>query len=39
MIVVTSGDEYKVELPLQAILWLLLHKDPDTELKITHESI
>ena len=35
---VTSGDEYKSELPPQAILWLSLHKDPNVELKITHES-
>ena len=38
MIERTSGDEYKAELSLQAILWLLLHKAENTELVITHEQ-
>ena len=37
MIEVTNGDEYKAELSPQAILWLLLHKDENTELVLEHE--
>ena len=39
MIEVTNGDEYKANLSCQAILWLLLHKEENTEFVIAHEAL